>query len=535
MIWLLELVIGGTVIRAAQRPVTTADGVVFSGGLGAVSVSRSAQDGPSGRSIALSVQGPDWTAHVAGGDALPGATATLYRWREGQTLAQCSRRIEGLVEEPETGTRFDALTFSLTTRPWGDGTRLIPASYAVDRDTWPSRSASTYEPDPQIFGTLPALVVGHVGDVYFAGTSVVAPSDTAVQGPPLYPLSLAKSWAELGGGVPGLLVEYGYVGGASRFSSRIAFASHQVDATKCVIWNRSAKRWDLATVGHMQDARGQVVAYADPDGGFMPIAMGDEYWILLLEDYGGGLRAGGGPVETLGELLSWMLARMQIPISLSEQRGAGHLLDGYTVQFATNTDATVWDWIRQEILGTYPVRFVEHNDGGWLAPYPQAPTAADVVDTIDTEAEDVAVVSTVKWDSSEVANEITVRFAPGEDGFQKVATLTATTDTTRSQRADDRCIASQAKWGVRSRTWDVATTADDETAWKIARGLVAEYAGARADIFVESGRRFEGRQLLDVVRLNAPTYGLNNVLGVVEQIDESDDRIILGIRIREVA
>lgn len=543
VVWLLDLDFGGHVVRVATSAcsVTTTDGrsIAYADGLQAPEVTYSVEDGPSGRDVAIQVEGQDWPALVRSGVRLTTGHGTLRRWKPGTVLEQARVHARGPILDPEWGREHEPLVLTLSSPPWGDGARVVPESYAIGARTYPVQVDATYEWDPQVEGALPAVVIGYPGDVYYPERKRFAfkssPSDSAVAGPPVRPLSRTRQWAELAEGAPGLLAEW------NRYTipgldSRLVFARHPVAATQVIVWDQTDKRWDLFDVQQGVDLLGQTISFVDwGSGKYVRPELGHEYWIVFLDDYGGGLRSvDGGTMTGLGEVLAWMLDQMSIPTSLGRQRGARDVLDRYKVQAVINSDVTVWDWVRSEVLPLFPVRYVEDADGGYLAPYPTQVLPEQVVDRLHPLRDGLEVVAAPKDDTSGIANHLVLRYAPGVGGMTKTAALSSETLADSATRFDPHCAQSEAIYGRRSRTWESHAIADDETAWAVLRDLARLHAMPRMDVFVETdGDRLDDRWLLDVVEVDLDEYGLPDRRGVVEHVTLQGDTVRLGIRIYE--
>lgn len=543
VVWLLDLELGGRTYRLATSTVAVddADGHAwrYEAGLTTPEVTYSVEDGPSGKSVALECHGPDWPALRLQGVDFALGRAKLRRWKPGQTLEEAEVHAAGPVLDPQWRLANDPFVFTLEAPPWGEGRRVVPESYAITRKTWPTGtdalSPDTFVTDPQVVGALPAVVWGTPGDIYHLGTADTSPAEEAVEGPPISPTVRSFAWAELAEGSPALLAQW------TRFaipmlSSRLVIARHPVVADKVIIWDQSDKRWDEFEVKHGLDNQGQIFAYVDwlPGGKHVRPVLGHEYWCVWLSDYGGGLRGSdGGTLTGLGDLLVWMLAEMGGSVSLARQKAAREVLNRYRTQGVVNTDVTIWDWVKAEILPLFPVGYVEQGEGGYLALRPMRPRKADRVDTLSPRRDGLDVVGDPKQDTSNVANHLVLRYAPGPSGPTKTAVLTDSTSTDRSERYDPWCARSQAsRLGRRPRTWTSNVIVEDETAWAVLRDQARWLATPREDVFLETGSdRLDGLRQFDVVGLDAPELGYSDRTCVVEQVALVGDRVRVGLRI----
>lgn len=549
VVWLLIIEFEGFTVTASTRPVTVTNASgrshTFPGGLGAVEVTTSAQEGPVGRSVALEIAAPTghtWASIHASGVRIGGARAVLRRWKPGMTLEEAPKRAEGAIRNPKWGRGPAPLVISLEAPPWGDQARVIPASRAVSSETFPTLTAVgftiPYETDPQVVGTLPAVIVGHPGDLVDQYTSKTgnAPNDTAVEAPPADGPQREQVWADLVEGAPALMTDhFPYIQLGP--NGRLSFASHQVVAEKILIWDQSDKRYDVFDVKHDLDLQGQLTPFVDwssGTGGWVRSIMGHEYWAIFLDEdgYGGGLPSDqGGSMTGLGEFLSWLMRRIAVPTSVAAQQGARSVFDRFDIQTVINTDITVWDWVARNVLPVFPARYIEGPDSAYVAPYPVRGSASDLVDEIHPTRDGLEVVGEPYEDTTEIANHLVLVY----QGGRKRAVLTSSTSTDRSERFDARCAWSQDQgWGKVEKTITSEIIHRDETAWAALRAMAPLVAEPRVDIFVEtSSDRLDGLWMLDQVRVRAAEWGFPNRRGVVEVVTEINDTVRLGIRLFE--
>ena len=234
IVWLLDLDLGGTVFRFATEAVRVAEGSVthvYRSGLGEPVVDISS-DGPTGRSVALSIAGvPDgysaWAdvPHIR--SMLEQGTAVLRRWHKGTDRSAARVLAQGVLANPSLARGIEPLVLSIESPPWQDGTRVIDPSHMVTTRTYPSPSAKTYPDaavDPQVYGSYPPVVLGYPGNVVDTTNTGGTPGTKSVQGPPVSPVSRVSKWAELGEGTPALKVELNV--GVWSWFDRAAIASH---------------------------------------------------------------------------------------------------------------------------------------------------------------------------------------------------------------------------------------------------------------------------------------------------------------------
>lgn len=545
VVWLLELDFGGHVVRASTRPVSvtlqSGGAVSYPGGLGEVEVTSTIEDGPTGRSVALTVAPPPdrtWASMALAGVPFSGARATLRRWTAGQAHEDAPVRAAGALRDVEWGRGPAPLVATIEAPPWGDGTRVVPERYAIGPETHPAQpltvgGTKVYESDPQVIGALPAVVIGYPGDYVYRYTAKTAtsPDDGAVEGPPISPFTRSRIWADLAEGSPALLADstpfLAHLSG-----SRWVLARHQVDAKQVVIWDQSDERWDLFPVFHGIDLRGQTYAYAGVGTGthYVRPKIGHEYWAVFLDDvgYGGGLPSDqGGAMTGLGEVLTWMLQQMAIPTSASDQRSVRDQLDRFDIQAVINSDITIWDWVRQEVLPLFPVRYVEGPGGGFVAPLPVVPTVGGAVDDIDPIRDGLDVVGTPREDTSRIANHLVLEYGRTVNGTTKRAVLTDRTSTDAAEREDPWCRVSQAKaWGRVTKTWSSDVIAQDETAWRVLRAKARELAMPRVDVVLSTSTdRLDRLWLLDEVELDPEPWGLPAGRYRVDSVTERGDEV----------
>ena len=464
-VWMLELTAGPT-WRFASSPAEW-DGAAYVEGLevsddhvDAVSLSE-----PTELAKSFSLHGDAVAALDLESVAL-GATAKVYYWTD-PTTGDPTLLLSGTVEDPVYGSSSEPLTATVREVPWLDRGAVIPATAAINGDTWPSADAGL---DDEVY----PVIVG-------------APGATSVMGSPAY------------------LVDTG----AGR---SVLVAGHPVVAPTVRIHDLTGATSNLLNVSTVADGLGRSVAIADGSA-WGALAAGDELWAVWQTD--GGLANPESPSSALtgaGDVIEWLLHRSTLRVDWGRLRAAKARLNAYKIdtyiQGAPGEPVSPWRWISSHLLPLLPVSVRTGPKGLYLAVFdPGAPlTEARIRLEEGRNCDRISPVSTLGV--SDVANDFSLTYAPRSDGDKgasivRVSGDRATLDAFPSAFRSAICEESRRRFGRIGR--HLATTAiyDASTATRLLLSMAARDAlPAREVVYaLRDGHGIEGLEPGDSVRL----------------------------------
>lgn len=471
--WLLEVTIGGRVLRVADERLT-ALGKVYQLGLDDLEVTIAGDLAPT-MAITLSPSvGVDWAELVATTGDLGGGTGTLYRWTEGDSTRR--QVLTGVVLDPEFGSLDEPLTFTLARPPWLEAATVPEPAHVVSPTTWPI-ATNDAESASDLGATYP-LVIG-------------TPSRAATSG-------------RYVGGSKAVVAAIGLTPTTIRGTDVIVSDGHVVATSATVLWE--SDDGDVSEVLPLlsaYDTLGAPVTTIDwaaavevlpfPSGGYRI------HWTN-----GGGIpseRTPGQAMTALGEVVEYLLRRGGVSVDTGRQRAAG--LDKYRVDVAITDAVQAESWIREHFAGPLGLYRVDTVDGQSWHEWPVLATRATSGVHLIADAFGAGIAvrrsSAVRMTSaSDIANRIVVEYAM-TDG-KPTRRVTVAGDTAGGAVQSLACAWSRGRYGDRPQTVGLAWCYDDATAGLVATRLARMLALPTATVTVEGGLELEDLvQLGDVV------------------------------------
>ncbi len=513
--WLLDLTIGGRVVRVTTAPggaaVTSSalGSLRYVGGLSDLSLPRS-----GGRlrsvSVELTVTPPDFAELQARGQRLDFGSAVVRRWYEGQTYEQARVYAIGRIVGVQYGSTDEP--FSFTIIPDANEAGTIPApDMVVDSVTFSTRG--THEPDPNIVGTFYPIVVGTPG--VFEGLD-----NSALQTP----------------ATPGLLCEWA-AGAVDSWTSRIMVAGHLVSAGTVTLHDLSAETSATATVSSGFDNLGRAFSYVQMDAvtGFVVGAVAGHDYGVSWTSGGGALDDDGTVLRGAGRVIAWLLRRWTRPgfrFDAARQSAQVGALDAYLLDFAITSPTDPLAWIRQHLVSILPIEEVEGPDGIYFRALRTAVRPGDAVGHIDcSPAGPVTRASRLASDASTIANRITLSYAMGGPQRRHLKRIVA--DASQASPSDPDttdargvplwlCEWSQGLFGVRDLDVQTGVIGDDATANAVLSWLVRKYAVPRRRLQVVGDVTLDRYEPGDVVTVTASDLYLSGALAVVVEVEALD-------------
>lgn len=403
---LLDLEWASTVIRWSSGPEVVisseAGDLTYHGGL---PVSwEDAADLLSTSTAARSLSFPDlhFPAHidvpalVAAGHDLAAARAQVSVWAPGRTHEQRIPLLSGRVYAPTYGAAGEPVGLTIESRAFEDRALLIPEDARVSPTTWPAADSSAHgRPYP--------LVIGKPGRYTEADGS-----EGKTTGSPAYPVDVA--------------------------GKRFLIAGHKVQATMIRLINIDKGEARDETIEHVQDGLGRVVATCVVSGTGLSVVEGDEYWARW-DDGLGATDAEGGTLHGAGEVLRYLLRRSSIPYDRGRTYAALRQLDQYQIDtYADDPEATIWDYIADNLLPILPLSVVTGPRGLRPILLQPDPRQLDAIDHINAGPQ-AQRASQVQYSTAEPIQRVQIEYAPRGDSGDYLRTCTLSGDSADSARS----------------------------------------------------------------------------------------------------
>lgn len=415
--WLLAIEYGGKVIRVStlELDVPSEDGDLhFSSGLGDVSYSRGVavfSDAASENSatVEASIDEVDIATMVADGHDLGGARAELSRWIEGTTWEDRRVVLSGLLRDPEYGDQYTPLRFSLEDNVWDDAGSVPPADQQVNETTAPNLDYLTASdigvPFPRVYGQPGRVAPGVTGNGNWCTGSLTA-------------------WQYKRGD-----------GGTSDYH-RVILAGHAIDAEYVYLNNDGYTAGILFKVTHVADRAGNTLAVVDAwvgsaggttgsgvafedgldgtavDASFKPLTAEDVAIYAGWYDPETGHESYGGLPPGAGDVILDALSFSTRRIDRNRIMALAPLLNRFRLDVAIEAHTKPWEWLAANVFPLLPVSAMLGPDGYYLAHWNYAATSRDSLATLDADTDpEIDFADTVKYDTSQVANDFTLDYA----------------------------------------------------------------------------------------------------------------------------
>jgi len=524
--WLVSLTIAGRVVRVSTGgPVTITgnDGEVytFTGGLGDVGFERALDlwvANPSPRSLSLEMLlGFDLAQMVARGAAIFAARGELAQWYEGQPWESRRVVLRGLVQEPAFGALGEVFAFALVEDP-GDDLALVPrSSWVVETGaTW--EETGTLGPDPGIVGSFYPLIIGAPGQAVGVGTTSTSLSDEIPA-------------------TPALLVRRDASGGTAVANHWILLCGGTSKATSIKVYNATndSKTFTQTAFVNVNDALGQPVTYVQPDSTSNSPVEGDQLFAIWDPATGGGLQNpyGTGTLRGAGDVIRWALDKSSLRVDnsrLSELK----ILNSYHIDTYINGPVSPWSWLLAEVLPLLPVTVGTGPDGLFVVPWlARALSVSQSMEDLEEGRNCTRQGAVVYTSTSEVYNDLTIRFAPNIDSgsFALHQTLNGETWTSTDPNTSPGlwCRRSASIFGKRSMSLEASVIYDPATAGAVLTDMARRHSHPRREIIYRLPRTLDWLRPGDVITLTDAALHLSSVVGLVGSIAYAEDDLTAQI------
>ncbi len=468
--WLLDLQVGGQVLRYATRAVEVLDhrGVSRLYRAGLVDLGLTLDGLEEGTGLAVVDREVSWPELAAQGEALERARAELRHWTEGETIEEARLALVGGVEEPEYGDPDAPERLSLTLRVDDGLDRSWPSpSERVDTSTWARNpSGTTY--DEGIEGAVYPTIFGYPG----AG-------DTPTTTPRCC--------------IPAPLVDWN---NGALYTKRLLLARGRLDCVGGVILVADV---DDPTVGVAYedqsvivdtDQLGQAVTLAEvPAGAGVQGDLGHAHYVGYSSDTG---RGGGSPrhdgqgvMATLADVALFCLRGSGRVVDLQAQEAEREHLEVYSIDGALTEEVQLVPWFESTLMPLFPLVRARTSTGMYWRRVNYGATITDALTHLDADRGEVRRASSIRSPRGSVYNHFTIsyRLVGSRPGARRTLTAEAeqvlpwwlTPDLISDARiaGSPACSRSQSAYGPRP-----APAISTAYVWKTATasGILAQRA-----------------------------------------------------------
>lgn len=521
--WLLDLEVGGQVLRFATSQVEVAD----RDGAAALYVEGLQSDVGEvwklAESVTLSVtappNGPSWAQRVAMGQRLELAQGVLRLHTEGQPLEDAAETVAGRVTSVSFGGPGEPLRVTISASPAGrEGEMPRAESMVRDGLTWPRGAANKLNPVDD--GRYPPIVFGYPGlgprgDVY-----------------PAYRVPLVTIDATTGR-------DYWVIGDGELAADSAGVQLYKVDTSAMPSQTNQAH----AAVQLHDDAQGHQVTAARTDAADPDPTEGAEYYCGHTAT-GGGLyrRDRTGPVRDAGEVIERLLRDYSsIPIDTGRMRAVGERLAGFKLDGYVDEPINTWEYIERAILPLLPVAVRWSARGVYLAFMDYAPDRSRVVAFLDADRDEAQRMGPVA-NRFDIYNRFTIQFGHTFTGFRLNRTLTgdpeANAELFPGQQAipsvvgDLACLRSQSRYGIlEADPMESACLWDTATAVLVLRHRARRHALPVYGVQYSVGPQWSHLEPGDVVELSDGELFWANRLALVEDVAVGERGTLLELSV----
>jgi hypothetical protein len=517
--WLIDVHVGGEVLRFATRPaeITDARGrtYLYREGLDDLGTGYS-----TGGSVDLSIgveiaASSAWASFVGAFATLERSRCVIRRWWPGQLLDAARVILDGELRGFSYGDEGEPVSFAVV-RSVRTQSRLLPSSgMVVDGTTWPVRGG--WAVDDSVRGQYYPVIIGCPGG---GGTSALPAT-------------------------PGLLVE---TSGADT-TDKLLIAGHRVMATEVTVYDYTdadAPEEAVLPVLHGVDGVGRTIAYVEPGGSFSaPVAPGGVYLIGWSLD-NPGLRnpRTGAALRGAGDVIEWMLRTWSDAV-LDGPRFSGvrDRLNAYKIDTFLNEPTDPLEWVRSEVLPLVPAEPRQGESGLYFYTRPAESARSGVVARLDAAAGQVERASAIEVDGSDLVNEVTVEYRAdlASGSFRQRVTVSAEDGVREDEfvaSVDDsrvlgsyRARLSQARYGRLPVTVQAHAVYEPATAVRIAQDIVSRQALPRRFVEYQGGPELEALEIGQQVEITDSAVRLASELATVLDVVPGAGSVMLSLEL----
>ena len=513
--WLLDLDLGGRVLRFSTLPLTVArsDGqeLSYAEGLSELTVSAVSVDGQE-ISAAVDIAGDvNWSTLVSQGVTLSRRAATLRRWYEGQVFERARVIVDGLTFDPVYGAADEPFSVTISQRRVATAGKLPASAAAVSADTWPVTGG--YTRNEAIGDAAYPLIIGYPGITESAAGALPA--------------------------TPALLAEGNFVSAIS--PSTLIVAGHPIEASEVELWSlkeldasTGLTRHDVFSITEKADALGRVCSVIAIDGtaapNFSTERVKQHYYTGISTNgvaVSGGIAnaAYSGPLRGAGEVLIWALSNYSdMKLDTGRMEAQRQYLDRIKIDTFINQRVSAWDWVSANILALLPVSEVEGSDGLYFQFWRWDASAVDAVAHLDADRLEIERLSRVEALDQDILNEIEIRYQPvcnSSSEYHASRVISGAVADGDRVLVDYGCKLSQqaANYGIRPATIDAPVLWDTASAVQILQWKAAQYALPKRIIRYSAAAETESLEVGQVVTLTDSEISLAAAPCLIREIN----------------
>lgn len=404
--WLLELHVGGQLLRYATREVMVTDRRgqthLYRAGLSDFELRLDGMEEEQG--IEVTDRELNWAQLVARGLRIDRGQARLRYWVPGQVLEQARTAIDGVIEGPEYGApgKLSTLVASVVVP---SSALLYPTQQQkVDTTTFPYATGVQVF-DEALVGASYPIVFGFPGDNETVRTVIGTSA-----GIPATPALLVKWVGASGPGASHLLLCLGQAHAVGA-SVRVWDADETQSVGLVPVYATEVEPVFSAT-----DQLGQAYTMCEFVGGSdVDPETGRRYYAAWASTggFGGGLLRpdGGGPIRSLVDVAAFALRMSGRKVDLKSQETQRGELGPYKVDGCVNEPIEWLPWFEAHLAPLFPIVRVTGPDGIWYRHVNWGARVTSAIAHLSADSGDVRRASGLLTNTAAVANVFSLEYA----------------------------------------------------------------------------------------------------------------------------
>lgn len=405
--WLLDLTVGGQLLRYATREVTVTDSAgrshLYRAGLSDFEMRLDGYEEAQG--VEVADRAIQWAQLAARGIRIDRGPAVLRYWEEGQSLEAARVVLDGELAAPEYGVPGALSSLVATVQVPAANVQWPPPQARVDLTTF-EYDTSVVIFDEAIVGAPYPTVFGYPGDnetvFNVIGTRAGIPA------------------------VPALMCFYNAVTDVGGCHVMVCIGEADAVGKNVRLWDGSESipsgvvdvyPSDSRSAATSTDLLGQAYTMCEFAGlGTVVPFTGHEYYASFgpSSGFGGGLKrpAGDGPIRELTDVLLFVLRHCGRSVDYAAQEAERPYLAGYYVDGHLSDPVYLLDWADDVLTTLFPITRARSSRGGIYYRFLDwSGTATSARMHLDADARRVRRVTGLVSDSSAIANTFSLEYA----------------------------------------------------------------------------------------------------------------------------
>jgi hypothetical protein len=404
--WLVDLDVGGLLLRYATRPVTVrdADGVelVYQGGLSDFELTI--DDAQEAQGIEITDRAIQWAALASVGAPLDRCRATLRHWQRGERLEEARVILDGVASDPEYADPDAPDRIVLSIGAGVEVERLWPSPEArVNTSTW-DRNPASISYDESVEGAVYPIIFGYPG----------TGDDNSIDPVPCVPC------------LPVVIDPSATNDDYFLLCDGIAHVSGS-DVYVLDLDGGSTSRYEWHATDTSTDNQGRTVTrIVVPVGLGVQAAAGHKYLIGMARSEGGGnKRSDGQPMQSLLDVALFVLNNSGRAVDIVAQGAESRLADFKIDGILNEPDIELVDWFESNFAVLFPLVRSRTRVGMFWRFLDWRATPAQAQHIINADRGDYTRVSSIRTGGDTVRNVFSLDYGLVDGQASKRLILTS--------------------------------------------------------------------------------------------------------------